>query len=129
MALGGVRVTVSRLTHLDEQGRPRMVDVGGKDVTERTAVARACVRMHESTLKTLLAGDAPKGDVLAVARVAGIQASKRTPELIPMCHQIALTSCKVHFEPDADGERLHIEAIAKARDRTGVIATPASSRA
>jgi len=108
------------LSHLDEEGRARMVDVGGKDVTEREAVARAAVRMQPGTLKLLLAGNAPKGDVLATARIAGIQAAKRTPELIPLCHHVALSSCSVAFEPDPDGERLHVTAVARARDRTGV---------
>ncbi len=108
------------LTHLDEQGRARMVDVGDKDVTEREAVARGIVRMEPETLSRLEAGDTPKGDVLAVARVAGIQAAKRTPELIPLCHTVRLTSCEVTFRADEDGRRLHVQARARARDRTGV---------
>lgn len=108
------------LTHLDEEGRARMVDIGEKDVTVREAVARAWVRMQPETLTLLLDGRAPKGDVLATARIAGVQAAKRTPELIPLCHAIALTGVEVRFEPDADGERLHVEARARARDRTGV---------
>lgn len=108
------------LTHLDEEGRARMVDVGAKDVTEREAVARASVRMMPETMKLLLAGNAPKGDVLGTARIAGIQAAKRTPDLIPLCHHVALSSCAVTFEPDPDGERLHVTAVARARDRTGV---------
>lgn len=108
------------LSHLDEQGRARMVDVGAKDVTEREALARATVRMRPETLELLLAGNAPKGDVLATARIAGIQAAKRTPELIPLCHHVALSGCTVTFEPDEDGERLHLEVRARARDRTGV---------
>lgn len=108
------------LTHLDEAGNARMVDVGDKAVTERVAVASAAVRMAKETRAVLLAGDAPKGDVLATARIAGIQAAKRTPQLIPLCHHIALTSVKVDFEAADDGERLLIEARATARDRTGV---------
>jgi cyclic pyranopterin phosphate synthase len=108
------------LTHLDEEGRARMVDVGHKEETERIAVARGVVRMQKETLSLLLAGNAPKGDVLATARIAGIQAAKRTPELIPLCHTIRLTSVAVSFRPDDDGERLHLEARAEARDRTGV---------
>lgn len=108
------------LSHLDEQGRARMVDVADKDVTAREAVARASVRMQPETLRVLIEGKAKKGDVLATARIAGIQAAKRTPELIPLCHQIALTGVEVAFEPDEDGERLHVEAVARARDRTGV---------
>ena len=108
------------LSHLDGKGRARMVDVGPKEVTERVAVARGEVRMKPETLALLLQGRVPKGDVLATARIAGIQAAKRTSELIPLCHQIALTSVEVSFEPDEDGERLHVEARAAARDRTGV---------
>jgi cyclic pyranopterin phosphate synthase len=107
------------LSHLDRHGRARMVDVGRKRVSEREAVAGGLVRMQPATMDLLLDGRAPKGDVLAVARVAGIQAAKRTPELIPLCHGIALTSCQVQFEPDADGARLWIEARARATDRTG----------
>lgn len=96
-----------------------MVDVGHKGVSEREAVARGLVRMQPETMKLLLGGRVPKGDVLAVARVAGIQAAKRTPELIPLCHRIALTGCRLEFEPDADGSRLWVEARARAMDRTG----------
>lgn len=106
------------LTHLDARGRARMVDVGGKDVTDRAAVARATLRMRKETLQVLLEGSAPKGDVLAVARVAAIQAAKRTPELIPLCHQIALTRCEVSFEPQPP-DALLIETRVEARDRTG----------
>lgn len=95
-----------------------MVDVADKDVTSRVALASARVRMDPSTLRVLLEGAAKKGDVLATARIAGIQAAKRTPELIPLCHVIALSSVEVHFEPQDDGVR--IEARAKATDRTGV---------
>ena len=108
------------LTHLDEAGNARMVDVGAKDVTVRVAVASAAVRMAKETRSILLAGDAPKGDVLATARIAGIQAAKQTPALIPLCHHIALTSVKVDFEAAPDGERILIEARTTARDRTGV---------
>jgi len=109
------------LSHLDAQGRARMVDVGDKDVTEREAVARAVLRMAAPTRTLLLEGRAPKGDVLATARIAGIQAAKRTPELIPLCHHIALTSAKVAFEADPDDpELIRIEARVRARDRTGV---------
>lgn len=106
------------LTHLDERGRARMVDVGDKAVTERVAVARAAVRMRPETLEVLVEGRAAKGDVLAVARVAGIQAAKRTPDLIPLCHTIALTRCEVEFTP-APPDVLTIEARVQARDRTG----------
>ena len=106
------------LTHLDEKGNARIVDVSGKDVTTRDAVATARIRMEPNTLAVLQNGTAKKGDVLAVARVAGIMAAKKTPELIPLCHQIALTSVKVDFEFVSDG--VQVTAVARARDRTGV---------
>lgn len=96
-----------------------MVDVGEKDVTQREAVARAVVKMKPATLRALRDGTTPKGDVLAVARVAGIQAAKRTPELIPMCHQVQLTSVKVELMPRGKSH-IVIEARARASDRTGV---------
>jgi cyclic pyranopterin phosphate synthase len=107
------------LTHLDEHGHARMVDVGDKATTVRTAVARALVRMQPATLRALLAGSTPKGDVLAVARVAGIQAAKRTFELIPMCHQVQLTSVRVDLAGEGD-DAISIEVTARAADRTGV---------
>jgi cyclic pyranopterin phosphate synthase len=90
------------LTHLDERGRARMVDVGGKAETAREAVARCRVLMAPGTRERLLAGGLPKGDALAVARVAGILAAKKTPELIPLCHPLALSSVEVGFSA-ADG--------------------------
>ncbi len=108
-----------RLTHLDSRGQARMVDVGDKAVSSRTAVARARVRMLASTQRALRDQTTPKGDVLATARIAGIQAAKRTWELIPMCHQVQLTSVKL--ELSFVGKRgLAIEARAQASDRTGV---------
>ena len=107
------------LTHLDEQGRARMVDVSGKDVSRRIAVARGRVVMQPSTLALLVSGRAPKGDVLAVARVAAIQAAKKTPELIPLCHGITLTGVEVEFDSDAAKGELRIEARVQALDRTG----------
>jgi cyclic pyranopterin phosphate synthase len=95
-----------------------MVDVGSKDVTERRAVARALVRVSPSTAAAVAAGDAPKGDVIGVARIAGIQAAKRTSELIPLCHGLALTSVAIDFEIGED--RVHIAARAHTVDRTGV---------
>lgn len=107
------------LTHLDERGQARMVDVGDKAVTRRMAVARGAVRMEPATLELLCAGEAPKGDVLAAARIAGIQAAKRTPELIPLCHAIALTSVEIDFEPERESGVLGIIARVHALDRTG----------
>ena len=108
------------LTHLDAQGRAKMVDVSDKDVSDREAVATAKVRMNADTLKMLVADETPKGDVLATARIAGIQAAKRTHELIPLCHQLAITGCKVFFEPSDQEPTLLITASVKCRDRTGV---------
>jgi cyclic pyranopterin phosphate synthase len=105
-------------THIDARGQAHMVDVGAKDVTSRRAVAHARVLMHAATVARLRAGDVAKGDVLATARIAGIQASKRTPELIPLCHAIALTRVAIDFTIGDDG--VSIEAVAEARDRTGV---------
>src|SRR5215218_9285249 len=98
-----------RLTHLDEHGDARMVDVGGKPVTARRAVARAVVRMAPETARIVAAGDAPKGDVLGVARIAGIMAAKKTGDLIPLCHPMGLDSVEVAFTP-VDAGTLRIEA-------------------
>jgi cyclic pyranopterin monophosphate synthase len=97
-----------------------MVDVGGKDVTRRTAVAGCRVVMAPATAARLADGDLPKGDALPVARIAGIQAAKRTPELIPLCHQVALTSVEVDVQVDAAAGEATITATASAADRTGV---------
>ncbi|HEY2514145.1 MAG TPA: cyclic pyranopterin monophosphate synthase MoaC [Polyangiaceae bacterium] len=105
-------------THLDARGQAHMVDVGAKEVTARRAVARGRVAMEAATLARLRAGDVAKGDVLATARIAGIQAAKRTSELIPLCHAIALSRVTVDFAFDEGG--VVIEAAAEARDRTGV---------
>jgi cyclic pyranopterin monophosphate synthase len=108
------------LTHLDERGHARMVDVGEKDVTARTAVAGCRVVMAPETARRLVAGDLPKGEAIPVARIAGIQAAKRTAELIPLCHQIALTRVEVTIEVDADGGTAEVLVTVDARDRTGV---------
>jgi cyclic pyranopterin phosphate synthase len=105
-------------THVDAEGHVRMVDVGEKAVSARRAVASAFLRMQRETVTRLRSGDTPKGDVLATARLAGIMAAKRTPELIPLCHAIALT--KVTVELAVRDEGVSIEVIAEARDRTGV---------
>jgi cyclic pyranopterin phosphate synthase len=108
------------LTHLDERGAARMVDVGAKDVTERTAIATCHVELAPATAALLADGALPKGDAVALARVAGIQAAKRTPELIPLCHQVALTGVQVDVDVDRDAGRVTITATVSARDRTGV---------
>jgi cyclic pyranopterin monophosphate synthase len=108
------------LTHFDEGGNARMVDVGAKDVTERVAVARARVTMQSATLKLIATKKAAKGDVLAVAQLAGIMAAKRTPELIPLCHPLALSSVDVKLSLDAKHNAVDIEATCKLKGRTGV---------
>ena len=108
------------LTHLDEQGRARMVDVSAKPVTERAAVARGYVFMQPETLQAITEGRLPKGDVLAVARTAGILAAKRTWELVPLCHPIPLTAVQVDLRPVPDRSAVEIEARVSARWVTGV---------
>jgi len=112
-----------RLTHLDENGRARMVDVGAKDDTERVAVARGRITMKPETLALIQGGQAKKGDVLTVAQIAGIQAAKRTHELIPMCHPLLLTHVEVELAPhrDPDGRAwIDLEATVRTRGKTGV---------
>jgi len=113
-----VIVPEPRLSHLSARGEAHMVDVGGKSETLRRAVARAHVRMQAATVERLRSGSTPKGDVLAVARIAGIQAAKRTPELIPLCHALRLTRVTVDVQVEPAGVR--IDAAAEAFDRTGV---------
>jgi cyclic pyranopterin monophosphate synthase len=110
--------TAFSLSHLTKDGRAHMVDVGDKDVTARRAVARAQVRMSQETFLQLAAGTTKKGDVLAAARIAGIQAAKRTSDLIPLCHAIQLT--RVDIDIRLDGGIATVDATAEARDRTGV---------
>lgn len=107
------------LTHLDAKGQARMVDVGAKGVTEREAVARGRVKMSPNTLRLILEGKVPKGDVLAVARVAGIMAAKKTGELIPLCHPLNITAASVEFQAQEEGT-LEIEARVKTTGQTGV---------
>ena len=111
---------MSELTHLDEQGTARMVDVGDKPATDRRAVARAVVRMSPGTAATVLAGDAPKGDVLGTARIAGILAAKRTGELIPLCHPLGLDHVDIDAEVDAAAGTVTLTAEARVTARTGV---------
>ncbi len=108
------------LTHLDERGRARMVNVGGKGVTHRVCVARGEVRMAKETLARIVEGRVAKGDVLATARIAGIQAAKRTGEWIPLAHPMPLDSVEVQLEPAPDGAALRIEARVEAHWKTGV---------
>ena len=107
------------LTHLDAQGRASMVDVTDKAVTHREAVAESLVRMRPQTLELIQSGGHPKGDVMAVARIAGIQAAKRTSDLIPLCHPLMLTSVKVELGIEAP-DAVRIQARCKLAGQTGV---------
>jgi len=111
---------VSDLTHIDERGRARMVDVGGKDETDRRARAEALVRMAPETLALIEDEAVPKGDVIAAARLAGIMAAKRTHELIPLCHPLALSAVEIDIVKDAALPGLRVVAEARLRGRTGV---------
>lgn len=111
---------ISSLTHQDESGRPRMVDVGEKQESRRTAIAEGVIRMAPETLATLLEGRTPKGDPLLVAQIAGIQAAKRTADLIPLCHPLPLTSVDVELTPDAELPGVRGVAQARVTGRTGV---------
>jgi cyclic pyranopterin monophosphate synthase len=106
--------------HFDDRGQAVMVDVSGKSPTMRTAVARATVTMKPATLAAILDGEMTKGDVLAVARLAGIAAAKKTPELIPLAHPLAVHHAAIEFRADLDSGTLAIEATVKAFERTGV---------
>lgn len=108
------------LTHFDAEGHARMVDVSDKDVTGRVAVARGSVRMMPETLAHVTEGRAAKGDVLAVARLAGIMAAKRTAELVPLCHPLPLSSVTLELSADADLPGVAIEATVRTTGRTGV---------
>lgn len=109
-----------RLTHQADDGRARMVDVGAKDETERVAVAEGVLRMADATFDAMIAGRTPKGDPLVVAQIAGIQGAKRTADLIPLCHPLALTQVDVELDPDAALPGVRVRATARVRGRTGV---------
>ena len=109
-----------RFTHLDEQGAPRMVDVGDKEITSRVALAEGSIRMAPATLAAILGGNTPKGSVLTVAQLAGIMAAKRTADLIPLCHPLALSSVKVTLEPDEVLPGIRAQARVRVEGRTGV---------
>ncbi len=113
-------VMSDHLTHVDEAGRARMVDVGAKDVTERVAVARGRVTMQPATLRLIVAGNMPKGDVLAVAQIAGVMAAKRTSDLIPLCHALLLNQVVVTCTPNAAESCIDIEATVRVSGKTGV---------
>lgn len=111
---------MAKLTHLDEQGRARMVDVGGKDLTRRSATARAEVILGPETMAAVAERSVPKGDVLAVARIAGITGGKKTPDLIPLTHPIGLDSLKVEVSIDESVPGIRVEATAATTGKTGV---------
>jgi cyclic pyranopterin phosphate synthase len=111
---------MSKLTHLDESGAARMVDVSEKAVTSREALAGAIVRMRPQTLELVLEGGHKKGDVLAVARIAGIQAAKRCSDLIPLCHPLMLSSVEIEFEPDLQQSTIEVRAQCRLAGQTGV---------
>jgi cyclic pyranopterin phosphate synthase len=113
-------LTEPELTHLDETGAARMVDVASKQPTLRRAVARAQLRMAPETARAVATGDAPKGDVLGTARIAGIQAAKRTAELIPLCHTIPLSFVGVHAAVDAEAGTVTLTTEARTTAATGV---------
>ena len=109
-----------RLTHLDKSGQAHMVDVSAKDTTSRVAIAEGRVSMKPETLELVIRGDAKKGDVLGTARIAGIMAAKRTHELIPLCHPLALSSVTVELTPDTGNSSIIVVATAKVSGQTGV---------
>jgi cyclic pyranopterin phosphate synthase len=113
-------MTKKTLTHLNERGEAHMVDVADKDVTARIAVAEGFVSMEDETLKLIEEGDAKKGDVLGSARLAGIMAAKRTHELIPLCHPLALSQVTVDFEPSKEPAGIRVTARVKVTGQTGV---------
>ena len=111
---------MSELTHFDAQGQAHMVDVGGKDVTHRVAIAEGVIRMTPATLTLILAGGHKKGDVLGIARIAAIMGAKKTAELIPLCHPLALTRIAVEFSLDAATSSVECTARVQTRGQTGV---------
>lgn len=111
---------MDELSHFNARGEARMVDVGGKDETQRVAVAAGRIDMQPATLARIVAGDHAKGDVLAVARLAGIMGAKRTADLVPLCHPLPLTAVEVDLTTDADHHCVHCTARAETRGRTGV---------
>jgi cyclic pyranopterin monophosphate synthase len=111
---------MAKLSHLDEQGRAKMVDVSDKDITSRIAVARGTIHMSTETLALILNDKIEKGDVFSVARVAGIMAAKKTSELIPMCHPLNITSVEIDLTPAKSPARVEIEASVRVSGKTGV---------
>ena len=111
---------MGKMTHIDEKGKVRMVNVGEKPVTQRTAVARGTVMMNKHTFEKVLDGDVPKGDVFAAARIAGIMAAKKTPELIPLCHPLSIDSVEIDIRPDKKNSSFIVTAMVSCTGKTGV---------
>ncbi|MFB4204934.1 Cyclic pyranopterin monophosphate synthase [wastewater metagenome] len=111
---------MSELTHLNEHGEAHMVDVGDKDRSHRIAVAEGRIHMAAATLEALVTGDLKKGDALATARIAGIMAAKRTADVVPLCHPLALSHVEVTLTPEPEGGVVHCSVRAETRERTGV---------
>jgi cyclic pyranopterin phosphate synthase len=120
MTVRSTEANVSELTHVDSKGRIRMVNIGEKSVTHRVCVARSEVHMAQATLERISDGTMPKGDVLATARLAGIQAAKRTDEWIPLAHPLPLDAVEIFLTPDPEGCCVRVEARAETHWRTGV---------
>jgi len=110
----------AELTHFDAQGQAHMVDVGGKDVTQRVATATGCIRMQAATFELIANGQARKGDVIGVARIAAIQGAKRTSDLIPLCHPLPITRVAMEFHLNSQTSTVHCEATVATLGRTGV---------
>ena len=111
---------MGKLSHMDSQGNAKMVDVGDKPFSQRCAIARGCVRIAPNTLQLITKGGHRKGDVLSVARIAGIQAAKNCSQLIPLCHQLMLSKVDVNFELDSEQSLVKIVAECKVKGQTGV---------
>lgn len=111
---------MKEMSHMDEKGRPKMVDVSGKPESQRLAIARGLVKMQAATFERIREGQVAKGDVLAVAQLAGIMAAKRTPHLIPLCHPVLIDEVKIDFELDEKNSAVEISASVKSTGRTGV---------
>ena len=111
---------MSDLTHFNQSGEAHMVDVGAKDITERTAVTEGHIRMEAKTLQLIMQGGHKKGDVLGIARVAGIMAAKRTPDLVPLCHPLAITNVNIDLTPDPETSSVRCSATVRTLGQTGV---------
>ena len=111
---------MGKLNHFDESGNAVMVDVSDKEITRREAYASGCIKVSREVMEAVLSGTAAKGDVLGVARVAGIMAAKKTSELIPMCHPLPITKCSVDFEPDPDNLLIRAFCLVRVDGKTGV---------